>query len=757
MISQIVITTEKPSVAREYAKTLRVNNKQDGFIEGYSDVLSSWVKITWCVGHLCTLSYPEAYDEELKNWSMDTLPFLPREYKYEVISEVKKQFQVVKACLNDIGTDKENKRIESLCSEDSGQDGICRILYAGDSAREGLYIQMLVRQIAGSNKKADERIVWIDSFTESEILKGISTAKPLSAYDNQTKAAYIRAIEDYMLGINFSRALTLKYGYAYKQKAGLDKGVIAVGRVMTCVLAMIVERERQIRDFKETSFYKIAGVNGDITANWKSVEGSSYFNSPLLYDEYGFKEKKDADELRLKLSADKKVTLSKLNKNMEKKYAPLLFNLAEIQNFCSNKYKISPDQTLEIVQSLYEKKLTTYPRTDARVMSTAVAKEIGKTLNGLYGLNYKQQEMSMIAKNKWHIGFEKFKRYVDDSKISDHYAIIPTGYINGADSLSELENKIYHDIIDRFLSVFYPPAVYNKIEAEFIHSDGEKLFANDKYLVEPGYLVILGTSDEDKIKSSLSGLSEGSKISFDFEVKEGKTQPPKRYTSGSIVIAMENAGKLIEDEELRAQIKGNGIGTSATRAETIKKLIKNKYIDLNKKTQVLTPLVPGECVYDIVKDTIPELLKPEMTASWERGLGKIESGEITDTEYRSKLEQYVTQIIQRIKEKEGSGMGSYSGSVKGSPLADIKCPVCQKGSVTENSKAFGCSEYKNGCKFVIWKNIAGKMISASDAAKLLTKGKTGLIKGFKGKSGKSFDAILKYENGEIKFDFGQKK
>jgi DNA topoisomerase-3 len=759
----IVITTEKPSVAREYANVLHVSGKNNGYIEGYSDVMDSWIKITWCVGHLCTLSYPEAYDEGLKNWSMDTLPFLPEKYKYEIIKDVSSQFNVVKECLLSIGTEKEKARIEEelkkIGKASSINDFFPRILYAGDAGREGLYIQMLVRQMAGRRGgEVDERIVWIDSYTESEILRGIACAKPIREYTDQIKAAYMRAIEDYMLGINFSRALTIKYGYAYRSKAGIDKGSIAVGRVMTCVLAMIVEREREISAFKETPFFKILGKSSpDISALWKAVETSHYHESPLLYDETGFKTGEEAEKLCAILNADKKVTITDYKKSEEKKNAPLLFNLAELQNFCSEKYKISPDKTLEIAQSLYEKKLTTYPRTDARVLSTAVAREVGKTLNGLVKLGYKQDVFKTVAMNKWHIGFENNKRYVDDSKIQDHYAIIPTGFINGAENLSELEKCVYLNIIDRFLSVFYPAAIYTKIESEFTHSSGEKLYSKTKALKEPGYLTVVGIEDEDKkaFNTGLASLKKGDSVNMEFELKEGKTTPPKRYTSGSMIIAMENAGKLIEDEELRAQIKGAGIGTSATRAATIKKLITTSMIRLNPKTQILSPMLPGECVYDIVKDTIPELLRPEMTASWEKGLSQIETGEVTYDRYKSTLEQYVANIVARIKSKEESGMGSYSDEVS---LDGIKCPVCGKGTIKENSKAYGCSEYKSGCTFVIWKTIGEKTLSPKHVKELLTKGKTGIIKGFVSKSsGKKFDAHLVYKEGKIEYYFPNRK
>lgn len=735
-----VIVTEKPSVAQEYKKVLNVNTteKTDGYIKGYSDVLNTNTIITWCVGHLCTLSYPQAYSDDLEVWSLETLPFLPKEYKYEVIPTVKKQFGIIKQIYN-------SKIVP-----------IEKILYAGDAGREGLYIQMLVRQMAGVSKEIEERIVWIDSYTESEILRGIKEAKPLSSYKLQTDAAYIRAIEDYMVGINFSRALSVKFGQAYLAKTGLKKGAVAVGRVMTCVLSMIVEREREIRNFKETPFYGIVGKIGTLETKWKAVEGTRYFESPSLYNETGFKVCADANKLCLELSNEPNLTVTELKITEENKKAPLLFNLAEIQNFCSGKYKMSPDETLSVIQSLYEKKLVTYPRTDARVLSSAVAKEISVNLNGLIKLGYKTDFMRTIASNRWHVNLEK-THYTDDSKITDHYAIIPTGYTNGADSLSEKEQNIYHDIIDRLLCIFYPPAKYIKAEAEFTHSTGENFFLSQKTLKEYGYLAVI-KSDEIIAENEISKIKKGAVLPTEFVVKEGRTTPPKRYTSGSMIIAMENAGKLIEDEELRAQIKGAGIGTSATRAAIIEKLIKNSHIDLNKKTQVLTPLIAGECIYDIVKDVIPEFLRPDMTASWEKGLEQIEKGIITPEVYRQKLEEYVTREVNKIKAKEHSGMTSYSG-VKGAAgsLSDVICPICKKGHVTENSKAFGCSEYKNGCEFVIWKNIAGKTISADQVKKMVTKGKTSIIKGFRSKNGKPFEARLCYKDGRVSFEFPQRE
>lgn len=734
-MGKTVLITEKPSVAQEYRKTLKITpaGKTDGYIEGHSPVLNKDMVITWCVGHLCTLSYPEVYDESLKKWNLDTLPFLPKEYKYEVIDNVKKQFGIVKKLYH--------------------MSDLEAIYYAGDAGREGIYIQMLVRQMAGHKSGIEEKVVWIDSYTENEILRGIKEAKDVSFYKTKTDAAYMRGIEDYAVGINFSRALTCKYGKEFNDRIGSDKWkTLAVGRVMTCVLGMVVEREREIRNFVETPFYKIESNSG-FTADWKAVEKSAYYNSPLLYNETGFKERDKAEYLVGTLSKDPHLTIEEIKVTEEKKKAPLLFNLAEIQFECSKKYKISPDETLAVIQSLYEKKLCTYPRTDARVLSSAVAAEIGVNLNGLAKLGYKKDIIMEIAANKWHKGLSG-TQYVDDSKITDHYAIIPTGYTEGVSNLSELETKIYHDIIDRFLSIFYPPAVFTKAEVRLVHSMSERFFGSQKTLKEYGYLKVL--DDKPAIeKNIIASLVKGQEVSSTFSVKEGKTTPPKRYSSGSMVIAMESAGKMIEDEELREQIKGSGIGTSATRAEIIKKLVKIGYIDLNKKTQILTPSNTGEAAYDIVKSTMPSLLKPDFTANWEKGLDGIEKGTVSVIEYRSKMEKYVTMEVEKVK--AGTSI-SYTGqAVQKKEKPKILCPKCKKGYIFEGKKSFGCSEYKNGCDFNIWKEISGKTLSLSMIEKLVSGKQTPVIKGFKSKAGKSFDAALEYKDGKVNFVFQNKK
>lgn len=719
-----IIITEKPSVAQDYRKVLHLQSqsgeKTDGYIKGYSPVLNKNIVITWCVGHLCTLSYPEVYDKELKNWKLETLPFLPETYKYEVIPAMKKQFGIVKNLYHDKDLD--------------------AIYYAGDSAREGIYIQALVRQLAGHKNGIEEKVVWIDSQTEAEILRGLKEAKDISAYQHKIDAAYMRAIEDYAVGINFSRALSCKYGKEYQKHSGTEKWTISVGRVMSCVLGMVVRREREIKNFVETPFYKIAADTGFIT-EWKADENSAYFGSPFLYNETGFKEKEKAQFLLDTLNKTPVLSVEMVKMTEERKKAPLLYNLAEIQYECSNKYKISPDATLSVIQSLYEKKLVTYPRTDARVLSSAVAAEISTNLNGLVKLGYKKETILEIAKNGWHKNLVK-SQYVDDSKISDHYAIIPTGNIDEASNLSEMEQKIYHDIINRFLCIFYPPAVYRKGEVILRHTMQERFYGSIKTLSEYGYLAVLDEKPE-VAKNPLETVSKGQELTAMFAIKEGKTTPPKRYNSGSMVLAMENAGKLIEDEELRAQIKGCGIGTSATRAEIIKKLVKIGYLKLNAKTQILTPELAGETVYDILMGSIPALLKPEMTANWEKGLDGVDKGTVPAAVYRAKIEQYVRLEIDKIK--SGQNISFTTPEQQGKEAVRITCPKCKKGYIFAGKKVYGCSEYKNGCNFMIKKEICGKAISSSVVAKLAEGKPTAKMKGFKKKDGTEFSAALELD------------
>lgn len=646
-----VYIAEKPSVAQEFAKALHVNfTRKDGYLEGGDHI------VTWCVGHLVTMSYPDAYDPNLKKWSFDTLPFIPKEFKYEVIPAVAKQFDIVKGILT--------------------RDDVEYIYVCTDSGREGEYIYRLVRQEAGVKDKKEKR-VWIDSQTEEEILKGIHTAKDLSEYDNLSDAAYLRAKEDYLMGINFSRVLTLKYGRNISNYLHVDRTVISVGRVMTCVLGMVVRREREIRSFVKTPFYRVLGQasveNRTFDAEWRVSDKSRYAGTPYLYKENGFKEREKAEELVSFLSdpLPAQGVVDSIERKKETKNAPLLFNLAEIQNECSKLFKISPDETLNIIQELYEKKLVTYPRTDARVLSTAVSKEIHKNISGLRNYLPVKEIAENILTNNMQKGIEK-TRYCNDKAITDHYAIIPTGQgLNNLKSLSVTAARTYEIIVRRFLSIFYPPAVYQKVS---ITSDvkSEKLYASFKVLVDEGYLKVAKNSfakqkDETKAKEDgkedtkednkcdaglfevLKKYRKGSTIIFNgFCIKEGETSPPKRYNSGSIILAMENAGQLIEDEELRAQIKGSGIGTSATRAEILKKLNTIKYIDINSKTQIITPTLLGEIIYDVVDNSIRHLLNPELTASWEKGLTGVAQGNITSDEYMEKLDGFVSRRTRAV-------------------------------------------------------------------------------------------------------------
>lgn len=662
---------EKPSVAREFAKALKINaSNRDGYMESTDAV------VTWCVGHLVTMSYPEAYDEKYKRWSLDTIPFIPDEFKYEVIDGVKKQFQIVSGLLN--------------------REDVETIYVCTDSGREGEYIYRLVEQQAHVTGKKRRR-VWIDSQTEEEILRGIREAKDLSAYDNLGAAAYLRAKEDYLMGINFSRVLTLKYGNSVKSYLKADRAVISVGRVMTCVLGMIVNREREIREFVKTPFYRVLAnvALGDrgCECEWKAVENTKYYNSPLLYKENGFKEEADAAELIRQLMENPPVSavLQSIQKKKETKNPPLLYNLAELQNDCSKYFKISPDETLRIVQELYEKKMTTYPRTDARVLSTAVSKEIYKNIKGLTNFGMVQELAAKILEKGSYKEIAK-TRYVNDKQITDHYAIIPTGQgLNNLNNLNPTAVKVYEIIVRRFLSIFYPPAVYRKIALN-VDIKGEQFFANFKVLEEEGYLEAAAFSfakkksgedsegaeenvQDQAFMEAFEQLKKGAELPVkDMQIKEGETSPPKRYNSGTIILAMENAGQLIEDEELRAQIKGSGIGTSATRAEILKKLINIKYLDLNKKTQIVTPTLMGEMIYEVVNNSIRPLLDPALTASWEKGLTMVAEGTITEEEYMKKLDDFVRRRTNIVKQLNNQSMlnqqfnkaaGNYKNGGKG--------------------------------------------------------------------------------------------
>ena len=644
-----LLITEKPSVAMEFAKALKITtNRKNGFLES-----NDWI-ITWCVGHLVTMSYPEKYDEKLKFWRLDTLPFIPDNWKYEIIPAVANQFNIIKDLLH--------------------RDDIDVIYNAGDSGREGEYIQRLVFMMAKPNPRAKMKRVWIDSQTEEEILRGIREAKDMSEYDSLSDSAYLRAKEDYLIGINFSRLLTIIYGKQLAKSINEDKASISVGRVMTCVLGMVVSREREIRNFVKTKYYKVVGLFGDdgafFKADWKVNDKSSVFESPKLYNDTGFKKESDAKDF-IKSLANKKAIISELKKSKQKENAPLLFNLAEIQNECTKRFKIKPDATLEIIQNLYEKKLVTYPRTDARVLSTAVAKEITKNLNGI-AKGFKDEEVQQYIKKmvdeKYSTNLIKTK-YVNDSKITDHYAIIPTGQgYENYNSLPDLHKQVYKVIVKRFLAIFYPPAEYSKIQVT-VSIDNEIFNATCKVCTKQGFLELLkpadkakkskdapesGPSDTSSEESNnnlelLKKLKKGQEIGVvNFEIKDAETSPPSRYNSGSIILAMENAGKLIEDEELREQIKGAGIGTSATRAEIIKKLEKIKYIEINPKTQIITPTLKGEKIYDVVLYSMPDMLNPKLTASWEKGLDMVAKKEINPDVFMDKLKKYINSKFNKL-------------------------------------------------------------------------------------------------------------
>ena len=762
-----LIITEKPSVARDFARVLKVSGNNNGFIENNEYVVS------WCYGHLVQMVYPEEYDAKYKSWNLEDLPFLPKDYKYGVVESAKDQYKIVNGLLH--------------------REDIDTVYWAGDSGKEGQTIEENIRNYGGVREGMTELRVWIDSQTDEEILRGIREAKPMSEYAKLGASGIMRTIEDYSLGINFSRALSVKYGKLINDAAATTKyAAIAIGRVMTCVLGMVVEREREIRGFNEDPFFKVVGKFSDVNfpAEWKAVESSKYFESPLLYGDKGngFKEKASAEKLIQELT-NKEAVISDKESGISKKKAPLLFNLAELQSECSKRFKISPAQTLDIIQELYEKKYTTYPRTDARVLTTAVAKEINKNLNRLQNYGPTAKYVHEILGEKKYIGIEK-TAYTDDSKVTDHYAIIPTGQCNGIENLSALSQRVYDLIVRRFLSIFYPPAEYKNVKVTVQVGD-EKFFAGAKLLVKPGYLEIAGipkakdSSDgeaedgedtEDKFSKEdfvkfIEAANIGDSIDVNgFELKEGKTSPPKRYTSGSLILAMENAGKLIEDEELREQIKTTGIGTSATRGEILEKLVRIGYLNQNNKTQVITPERLGEMIYEVVLLTTPSLLKPEQTANWEKGLEGIINGTVDFTEYRGKLEDYIRKettnmIEQDLTQTIALNINQFTGKdSKGlatkKPLG-IKCPACG-GELTTTSFGYGCSNYSDDsikCKFSVGQ-IAGVDLDETQFKKLVTEGKTDLIEGFKSKSGKTFKSVLKMEKNEdgeyrASFDFSE--
>ena len=712
-MSKALYIAEKPSVAQEFAKALKINGqRRDGYLESQDSV------VTWCVGHLVTMSYPEKYDIKYKRWSLDTLPFLPREFKYEVIPGVQKQFEIVKGLLN--------------------REDVDTIYVCTDSGREGEYIYRLVAQMAGVHGKKEKR-VWIDSQTEEEIMRGIREAKDLSAYDNLSASAYLRAKEDYLMGINFSRVLTLRYGNSVSNYLNTKYQAISVGRVMTCVLGMVVRREREIRAFVKTPFYRvlssIALEGENFEGEWRAVEGSRYFQTPYLYKENGFKEKAYAEKLIQELSVSQplKCTVEKIERKKENRNPPLLFNLAELQNVCSKLFKISPDETLKIVQELYEKKLVTYPRTDARVLSTAAAKEIYKNISGLRNYEHTAEIAQHIIEQGNYKNLAK-TRYVNDKQITDHYAIVPTGQgLNALRSVSLTAQRVYETIVRRFVCIFYPPAVYQKISL-VTKIQNESFFSSFKVLLDEGYLKVAtnsfakrkaadamsggnragaagneGSEEEDpdtgknggnkaddsaedmacdtRLLAALQNLKKGDILSVDsLSIKEGETSPPKRYNSGSMILAMENAGQLIEDEELRAQIKSCGIGTSATRAEILKKLCNIKYLALNKKTQVITPTLLGEMIFDVVNCSIRQLLNPELTASWEKGLNYVAEGSITEQEYMDKLEHFVRL---RTKQVEDSNIQPYLRQFFDAAAVNYKDAAAKSGTKTSGRTTSG--------------------------------------------------------------------
>ena len=763
-----LIITEKPSVAREFANVLHVSGRQNGYIENQDYV------ITWCVGHLVGLVYPEAYDMKYKKWRLEDLPFLPKDYKYDVIKEVKSQYDIVHGMLQ--------------------REDIDRVYWAGDAGKEGQTIEENIRNYGGVREGMEELRVWIDSQTEEEILRGIRQARPMADYANLGRSGIMRTIEDYAMGINFSRVMSVKYGNLLNDAAGTKSyTAIAVGRVMTCVLGMVVIREREIRNFKETPFYRVVGsfTKAGVEGEWKTTDTSKYLDSPLLYKENGFREEKDAIAFMESLEGRPAKVLS-IEKGTTKKRAPLLFNLAELQAECSKRFKISPDETLQIAQDLYEKKLTTYPRTDARVLSSAIAKEISKNISRLRNYEPTASYVEMILNKKLYANITN-TQYTDDSKVTDHYAIIPTGQLTELNSLNSLQRAVFDVIVRRFLSIFYPPAEYENVKLVVGVACGDKteqFFAGTKVLKKPGFLEVAASPKKKSFEEENARIMGGQTLSDPenedsenaepvvnpkvlleladtlknedevdvngYSIKFGKTSPPKRYTSGSMVLAMENAGQLIEDEELREQIKGSGIGTSATRAEIIQKLVRIGYLNLNKKTQILSPENLGEMVYEVVNMTVPALLNPKMTASWEKGLDGITQGTVDFWDYRNKLEDFIrketlSMIQQDIRGTLAERISDYAGrDARGAGARrkiGAKCPVCG-GEIVTTPFGYGCANYKkdkSGCNFNIGE-IAGLIVPEEQVKLLLGEERhTEVIKGFKSKSGKRFNAMLKLE------------
>ena len=695
-----LLIAEKPSVARSFASVLGATAQCDGYMKG-----SDWI-VTWALGHLITMSYPAKYDPKYEKWDLDTLPFLPETYLYELIPGANaRQFKVVKTLFNSPDVDE--------------------IYNAGDAGREGEVIQRRIYTMSGCKKPV--RRVWIDSQTNEEMLRGIREAKPSSDYDNLASAGEARAQEDYLVGMNYSRLLTKRFGGKVPEDPRTKKRPpIAVGRVMTCTLGMIVDREREIRNFVATPYF---GINADVSGvsfAWKAKKGSAFFESPFLYDETGFKKKEDAGKLLSAFNRDKHLTVHSIEKKEEKKNPPYLYNLADLQADGTKVLKLSPSDTLAIAQKLYEAKLTTYPRTDARVLSSAVAKEIAKNLSGLARGSYNEDIAQNILDSGSYKAIGKTK-YVDDKKVTDHYAIIPTGLTHAAASLSDTERTVYHMIIDRFLSIFLPAASFEKISCVMAHTGGEYFYGSETNMLSPGYLKLYPAEMAKESPHALSAFEKGKAYDASFSLKEKSTSPPKRYTSGSLILAMEAAGKDIEDEELRALMKGSGIGTSATRADVIKKLaVKDKYIALNKKTQIITPTNTGECIYDVIKSTIPTLLKPETTASWEKGLQEIETGQITA--------DYYMQIVRGTIAKQVSAVKAMQVPAEYAPAASVgkelgTCPVCG-GKVAFSPKSGGIYCSNRACFFGAPKEIYNAM-SDVQLKDFLSTGKTGYLKNIK--------------------------
>lgn len=756
---------EKPSVAMEFAKALGASGRKDGYIEDNNNI------ITWCVGHLIEMCLPDEYSPEMKEWSLDTLPFIPNKFKYKVISSVNKQYKIVAQLLN--------------------RKDVSKIYYSGDSAREGEYIQRLVREKAGHNPSAQEFRVWIDSQTEEEIKKGIREAKPLSAYDSLSDSGYARAIEDYLVGMNFSRALSIKYGRLVNAAINAGKyRPVAVGRVMSCVLGMIVQREREIRSADIFPFYGIkADMEDGITLSWKSDAGR-FSGTPAEYNGSGLKEKDPVDALAAELNSTGSIKIISVEKSKSKKSAPLLFNLAELQGECTKLFHISPSETLAIAQALYEAKLTTYPRTDARVLTTAMLKVWDHNISGLKSV----PEIGRFADEVLSTGLSsalksKPGKYVDDSKVSDHYAIIPTGEgMEALNSLSEMQKKVYLLICRRFLSIFYPAAEISKVQVAG-EACGEKFTGSVSAVTDEGWMMVAGHKDdsaEKQIMAAMGSLGEGVSAPCSYSVKEGKSQPPKRYTTGSMILAMENAGNLIDDPELREEIKGSGIGTSATRSDTIEKLSKDGYISVNKKTQVIQPAAFGELIYEVLARAVPQILNPKYTASWESGLRGIVEGRVTKDVYLGKIYGYIQGGVSAMKSGDHTEelkvamnalrevypeLGDVSAA-GGSKESGLTCPLCGK-MLMNGSKGLYCSGYKEGCKFSIFSTMAKKRLPDEILKELVSSfrpdgtgggeaGPTAKVNGFKSKAGKSFNAklVLKMDPGDypkLSFVFDEKK